>query len=106
MEVIVRADDKRTMQIPENFIEEWNEACARVRRKYGKHLKDMPIVKESKAAGLLRREITDGAKLREEVLRKADRWGIDRIELDKERKKQRIAEIETQGVVFWWRKRQ
>lgn len=104
MEVI--ADDERTIQFLEWFNKEWKDACAKVQKKYGENLKDVPIVKESKAAGLLRREITDGAKLREEVLRKADRWGIDRIELDQERKRQRIAEIETQGVVFWWRKRQ
>lgn len=103
MEMIVRADDKKTVDIPENFIEEWPVACKRAKKIYGDKLKSMPIKKESKAAGMLRREVKN-IIAKEEILKKADRWGIDRIDLEKERKKQRILEIKVQDVVFWRRK--
>ena len=103
MEIIVRADDKKTMHIPENFAEEWPVACKRAKEIYGDKLKSMPIKKESKAAGMLRREVKN-IIAKEEILKKADRWGIDRIDLEKERKKQRIMEIKVQDVVFWKRK--
>lgn len=32
MEIIVRADDKKTMHIPENFVEEWPVACKRAKK--------------------------------------------------------------------------
>lgn len=102
MEIIVRADDKKTMHIPENFVEEWPVVCKRAKKIYGDKLKSMPIKKESKAAGMLRREVKN-IIAKEEILKKADRWGIDRIDLEKERKKQRIIEIKVQDVVFWRR---
>lgn len=103
MEIIVRADDKKTVHIPENFVEEWENACYRAKKKYGVALKGMMIVKESKAAGMLRREVKN-IIAKEEILKKADRWGIDRIDLEKERKKQRIIEIKEKDGVFWRRK--
>ena len=112
--------NKKEIQELKNLIEEQKRKKEKLRVVSGKVMKssdEFPYIQQNITVEMVEPE--NGSRIddrireyegekaelqKEEILKKADRWGIDRIDLEKERKKQRIMEIKVQDVVFWKRK--